>query len=66
MIMVVGVNGAGKTTIIAAGLSLHENAKVLLAAGDTFRAGAIEQLGVWAQRLNVDPIAHQEGRILQL
>ena len=63
VIMVVGVNGAGKTTTIAklAYRFKQENAKVLLAAGDTFRAGAIEQLGVWAQRLNVDLIAHQEG-----
>jgi fused signal recognition particle receptor len=63
VIMVVGVNGAGKTTTIAklAYRFQQENAKVLLAAGDTFRAGAIEQLGVWANRLGVELIAHQEG-----
>jgi len=63
VIMVVGVNGAGKTTTIAklAYRFQQEKAKVLLAAGDTFRAGAIEQLGVWANRLGVELIAHQEG-----
>ncbi|NMA99989.1 MAG: signal recognition particle-docking protein FtsY [Firmicutes bacterium] len=63
VIMVVGVNGAGKTTTIAklAYRFKQENAKVLLAAGDTFRAGAIDQLGVWANRLGVELIAHQEG-----
>lgn len=63
VIMVVGVNGAGKTTTIAklAYRFKQEGAKVLLAAGDTFRAGAIEQLGVWANRLGVELIAHQEG-----
>lgn len=63
VIMVVGVNGAGKTTTIAklAYRFKQEQAKVLLAAGDTFRAGAIEQLGVWANRLGVDLISQQEG-----
>ena len=63
VIMMVGVNGAGKTTTIAklAYRFKQEKAKVLLAAGDTFRAGAIEQLGVWANRLGVELIAHQEG-----
>ncbi len=50
--MVVGGNGAGKTTTIGklANLFLGENRKVLLCAADTFRAAAIEQLEVWAQR----------------
>lgn len=63
VIMVVGVNGAGKTTTIGklAYRFKQENAKVLLAAGDTFRAGAIEQLQVWGNRVGVEVIAHQEG-----
>lgn len=63
VIMVVGVNGAGKTTTIGklAYRFKQEKAKVLLAAGDTFRAGAIEQLAVWADRVGVELIAHQEG-----
>lgn len=63
VIMMVGVNGAGKTTTIGklAYRFKQEGAKVLLAAGDTFRAGAIEQLGVWANRVGVDLISHQEG-----
>lgn len=63
VMMVVGVNGAGKTTTIGklAYRFKQEGAKVLLAAGDTFRAGAIEQLGVWANRVGVELIAHQEG-----
>lgn len=63
VMMVVGVNGAGKTTTIAklAYRFKEEKAKVLLAAGDTFRAGAIEQLGVWANRIGVELISHKEG-----
>lgn len=63
VLMVVGVNGAGKTTTIGklAYRFKQENAKVLLAAGDTFRAGAIEQLEVWANRIGVELIKHQEG-----
>lgn len=63
VIMVVGVNGAGKTTTIGklAYRFKQENAKVLLGAGDTFRAAAIDQLQVWADRVGVDLIAHQEG-----
>ncbi|WP_338982239.1 signal recognition particle-docking protein FtsY [Spiroplasma endosymbiont of Eupeodes luniger] len=55
VILVVGVNGAGKTTSIAklAYLLLQQNKKVLLVAGDTFRAGAVEQLWQWAKRLQV-------------
>lgn len=56
VVLVVGVNGVGKTTSIAkiANKFIKENKKVLLVAGDTFRAGAVEQLSKWAQRLNVD------------
>ncbi len=62
-IMVVGVNGAGKTTTIGklAYRLKQEQAKVLLGAGDTFRAAASDQLKVWAERVGVDVIAHQEG-----
>ncbi|MBX6394766.1 MAG: signal recognition particle-docking protein FtsY [Alicyclobacillaceae bacterium] len=63
VILVVGVNGAGKTTTI--GKLAHrlkgEGRSVLLAAGDTFRAGAIEQLQVWGRRAGVDVIRQQEG-----
>ncbi|MCV3743522.1 signal recognition particle-docking protein FtsY [Ureaplasma sp. ES3154-GEN] len=56
VVLVVGVNGVGKTTSIAkiAQKFVNENKKVLLVAADTFRAGAIEQLKVWADRLKVD------------
>ncbi len=63
IIMVVGVNGSGKTTSIAklAYRLKSEGAKVVLGAGDTFRAAAIEQLEVWADRVGVDLISHQAG-----
>ena len=63
IILMVGVNGVGKTTTIGklANRYKAEGKKVLLAAGDTFRAAAIEQLEVWASRSNVDIIKHQEG-----
>lgn len=63
IILMVGVNGVGKTTTIGklANRYKSEGKKVLLAAGDTFRAAAIEQLEVWANRSNVDIIKHQEG-----
>ncbi|MGL5641766.1 MAG: signal recognition particle-docking protein FtsY [Paraclostridium sp.] len=63
IILMVGVNGVGKTTTIGklANRYTKEGKKVLLAAGDTFRAAAIEQLEVWANRSNVDIIKHQEG-----
>lgn len=56
VVLVVGVNGVGKTTSIAkiTNKFVKQNKKVLLVAGDTFRAGAVEQLKVWAERLNVD------------
>lgn len=59
----VGVNGVGKTTSIAkVGLWLQKRGKrVLLAAGDTFRAAAIDQLQIWAERLNTEIIKHKEG-----
>ncbi|MCY4390132.1 MAG: signal recognition particle-docking protein FtsY [Desulfurellaceae bacterium] len=63
VILVVGVNGAGKTTSIAklAARLKKEGKTVLLVAGDTFRAAAIEQLSVWAERLGIDIIKHQDG-----
>ncbi|MDD3852468.1 MAG: signal recognition particle-docking protein FtsY [Syntrophomonadaceae bacterium] len=63
VILVVGVNGAGKTTSIAklAYRFKNENKKVLLAAADTFRAAAIDQLQIWADRVGVDIIKLQEG-----
>ncbi len=63
VLLIVGVNGVGKTTSIAklAHLYKSEGKKVILAAADTFRAGAIEQLGMWADRVGVDMIAHTEG-----
>jgi fused signal recognition particle receptor len=63
VVMIVGVNGAGKTTTIGklANRFLGEGRKVLLCAADTFRAAAIEQLEVWAQRANVDLIRQKTG-----
>lgn len=63
IILVVGVNGAGKTTTI--GKMAHklsrERKTVLFAAGDTFRAAAIDQLGIWADRTGSDMVRHQPG-----
>ncbi len=63
VILFVGVNGVGKTTSI--GKLAHklksEGKKVMLAAGDTFRAGAIDQLEVWGERVGVDVVKHSEG-----
>ena len=61
--LVVGVNGVGKTTSIAklANILKRDNHRVLLAAGDTFRAAAIEQLKTWGDRLKVPVIGHQHG-----
>ncbi|SNB46341.1 signal recognition particle-docking protein FtsY [Geobacter sp. DSM 9736] len=63
VIMVIGVNGVGKTTTIGklASKFKAEGRKVLLAAADTFRAAAAEQLEVWGNRIDVDVIRHQEG-----
>jgi fused signal recognition particle receptor len=63
VILVVGVNGVGKTTSIGklAHQLKQEGKSVMLAAGDTFRAGAIEQLEVWGERVGVDVIKQQEG-----
>lgn len=63
VILVIGVNGVGKTTSIGkiASRLKNENKKVLLAAADTFRAAAIDQLEVWSNRAGVDLIKHQEG-----
>lgn len=60
VILVVGVNGTGKTTTIAKLTKYHQDQgrKVVLAAGDTFRAAAIDQLKIWASRLDVPVIAH--------
>ena len=63
IILVIGVNGVGKTTTIGKLASLYksEGKKVILAAADTFRAAAIEQLQEWADRAGVDMIKHKEG-----
>ena len=63
VILVVGVNGTGKTTSIAklaAGLKA-EGKRVVVAAADTFRAAAIEQLRQWGERVGADVVAHQQG-----
>lgn len=63
VILMVGVNGVGKTTTIGklAHRYKQEGKKVTLAAGDTFRAGAIEQLKVWGERVGVEVISQKEG-----
>ena len=63
VILVIGVNGVGKTTSIGklAAMKKAEGKKVLLAAADTFRAGAIDQLVVWSERAKVDIVKHGEG-----
>ena len=63
VVLFVGVNGVGKTTSIAkiAYQLKNEGKKVLLAAGDTFRAGAIEQLATWAKRIGVDIVYKDAG-----
>ncbi|MDU3211322.1 signal recognition particle-docking protein FtsY [Anaerococcus sp.] len=63
IILVIGVNGVGKTTTIGKlAYNLEKEGKsVMLAAADTFRAAAIEQLGEWADKANVEMIAHSEG-----
>lgn len=64
VILIVGVNGVGKTTSIGkiANLYKKEGKKVLLAAADTFRAGAVEQLEIWAKRTNCDICSGKEGQ----
>ena len=63
VITIIGVNGVGKTTSIGKIAHLYKESgkKVLLAAGDTFRAAAIDQLGIWAERCGVDMIRQGEG-----
>jgi fused signal recognition particle receptor len=63
VIMLIGVNGVGKTTTIGkvAALYKNEGKKVILAAGDTFRAAAAEQLTIWGDRVGVDVIRQNEG-----
>ncbi len=63
VILIIGVNGVGKTTTIGKLASNYkrEGKKVILAAGDTFRAAAIDQLQVWSERSGIDVIKHQEG-----
>lgn len=63
VVLVIGVNGSGKTTSIAkmAYQAKNEGKSVMVAAGDTFRAAAIDQLRTWAERIGVDIVAHQPG-----
>ena len=63
MILVIGVNGVGKTTTIGKMASMYKSQgkKVVMGAADTFRAAAIDQLDVWAQRADVEIIKHHEG-----
>ncbi|GAF93588.1 unnamed protein product, partial [marine sediment metagenome] len=63
VILVIGVNGSGKTTNIAKlAWSLKDDGKrVILAAADTFRAAAIEQLSQWGERVQAEVVAHQQG-----
>src|SRR5207302_1142477 len=63
VVMVAGVNGAGKTTSIAklAKYCQDQGKKVMVAACDTFRAAAVEQLTIWSQRLGVEIVKNQQG-----
>ena len=63
VILMVGVNGVGKTTTIGklAHQLIDSGKKVMLCAGDTFRAAAAEQLGIWAERSGADFVRHEEG-----
>ena len=63
IVMLIGVNGVGKTTSVGklAGLLKAQNKKVIMAAADTFRAAAIEQLTEWSKRTGTDIIAQSEG-----
>ncbi|HOC98953.1 MAG TPA: signal recognition particle-docking protein FtsY [Myxococcota bacterium] len=64
VVMVVGVNGTGKTTNIAKLANWYRNRgrKVLLAAGDTYRAAGADQLGIWAERLGIDVVVGRPGQ----
>ena len=63
VILMIGVNGVGKTTTIGklANLLKNQGNRVLLAAGDTFRAAAADQMAIWADRAKVDLVRHEEG-----
>ncbi|MCF6154685.1 MAG: signal recognition particle-docking protein FtsY [Candidatus Brocadia sp.] len=63
VIMVVGVNGVGKTTAIAklANTFIRDGKKVMVAAGDTFRAAAVDQLDIWSKRIGAEIVKHQTG-----
>ena len=63
VILMIGVNGVGKTTTIGklANLLKNQGNRVLLVAGDTFRAAAADQLAIWADRAKVDLVRHEEG-----
>jgi len=63
VVMVIGVNGVGKTTTIGklAAKAAADGEKVLIAAADTFRAAAVEQLSVWAERAGADLVRHRDG-----
>ncbi|MBE6885564.1 MAG: signal recognition particle-docking protein FtsY [Ruminococcaceae bacterium] len=63
VVLVIGVNGVGKTTTIGklAALERAKGKKVVIAAADTFRAAAAEQLGIWAERAGAELVRHQEG-----
>ncbi len=63
VVLVAGINGSGKTTSIAklAKLLSNEGKKVIVAAADTYRAAAVEQLTVWAERIGVQIVKHQQG-----
>lgn len=63
VIFVVGVNGSGKTTTIGKLAHMHNQMgdRIVLAAGDTFRAAAIDQLKIWGERVGADVVAHQPG-----
>jgi fused signal recognition particle receptor len=63
VILIIGVNGVGKTTTVGklAAWHIKENRSVLLCAADTFRAAAIEQLSIWADRIGVPLVAHKQG-----
>jgi fused signal recognition particle receptor len=63
VILVAGINGSGKTTSIAklASILSRNNKKVIVAACDTFRAAAVEQLSIWAERIGVQIVRHQQG-----